>query len=280
MSEEISFKRERDEQDDTSDVHRDAGNREPKRVKTEDQNSIQDGELVNNNASETNIAISQDGMKFEGLIKSEGIIKSESVLKSEGFINSESVSKSEGIITSKNVVVMQPPDAIPGDDRAKESPTLVASPSVAAEPDPLLVVQVNGADVVQTPVEEKTLKEPTPFGEEPSMDPAYGLNRTERSSSGPPVLDVNPHKPSDSISAPTLSNPNSIVEERAEISAQYVGKVIGKGGEMLRDLQARSGCRLDVDQNVPHGNPRILTYRGTRKKVDLAKQMVRESCEL
>jgi rRNA processing protein Krr1/Pno1 len=72
----------------------------------------------------------------------------------------------------------------------------------------------------------------------------------------------------------SLSNPNTIVEERGEISAQYVGKVIGKGGEMLRDLQARSGCRLDVDQNVPHGHPRILTYRGTRKKVDLAKQMV------
>jgi hypothetical protein len=72
----------------------------------------------------------------------------------------------------------------------------------------------------------------------------------------------------------SYSNPNAIVEERGEISAQYVGKVIGKGGEMLRDLQARSGCRLDVDQNVPHGHPRILTYRGTRKKVDLAKQMV------
>lgn len=84
--------------------------------------------------------------------------------------------------------------------------------------------------------------------------------------------------PVDPTVAATVTNPNSIVEERGEISAQYVGKVIGKGGEMLRDLQARSGCRLDVDQNVPHGNPRILTYRGTRKTVDLAKQMVQVLC--
>jgi KH domain len=90
-----------------------------------------------------------------------------------------------------------------------------------------------------------------------------------------PHVEPNVSKPVNPSVAATVTNPNSIVEERGEISAQYVGKVIGKGGEMLRDLQARSGCRLDVDQNVPHGNPRILTYRGTRKKVDLAKQMVR-----
>ena len=107
-----------------------------------------------------------------------------------------------------------------------------------------------------------------------------GANRHENTTAGFPVIDMNVHKPPDSNIVVSLSNPNSIVEERAEISAQYVGKVIGKGGEMLRDLQARSGCRLDVDQNVPHGNPRILTYRGTRKKVDLAKQMVSKNLEL
>ena len=33
---------------------------------------------------------------------------------------------------------------------------------------------------------------------------------------------------------------------------------------MIRDLQARSGClRIDVDQNVPHNAPRIITYKGT-----------------
>jgi far upstream element-binding protein len=58
----------------------------------------------------------------------------------------------------------------------------------------------------------------------------------------------------------------------------YVGRVIGKGGEMIRDLQARSGCRIDVDQNVPEGAPRIITYKGTRTTIDFAKQLVSVLC--
>lgn len=69
-----------------------------------------------------------------------------------------------------------------------------------------------------------------------------------------------------------------IIEERGEVSALYIGRVIGKGGEMIRDLQARSACRMDVDQNVPPGAPRVITYRGTREKVEFAKQLVQILC--
>ena len=72
----------------------------------------------------------------------------------------------------------------------------------------------------------------------------------------------------------TVTNPDQMIEERGEVSALYVGRVIGKGGEMIRDLQARSGARIDVDQNVPAGQPRVITYRGTRDTVDFAKQLV------
>jgi far upstream element-binding protein len=68
------------------------------------------------------------------------------------------------------------------------------------------------------------------------------------------------------------------VEERGAVSASFVGRVIGKGGEMIRDLQARSGCRIDVDQNVPAGAPRIVTYKGTRSSIDFAKQLVSLLC--
>jgi rRNA processing protein Krr1/Pno1 len=68
------------------------------------------------------------------------------------------------------------------------------------------------------------------------------------------------------------------IEERGAVSATFVGRVIGKGGEMIRDLQARSGCRIDVDQNVPSGAPRIITYRGTRACIDFAKQLVSLLC--
>ena len=85
--------------------------------------------------------------------------------------------------------------------------------------------------------------------------------------------------PVDPSAAATLTNPAQIVEERGEVSSLYVGRVIGKGGEMIRDLQARSGCRIDVDQNVPPGAPRIITYRGTRKTVDFAKMLVQMLCQ-
>eukprot|EP00560_Eucampia_antarctica_P006354 CAMPEP_0197825466 /NCGR_PEP_ID=MMETSP1437-20131217/2536_1 /TAXON_ID=49252 ORGANISM="Eucampia antarctica, Strain CCMP1452" /NCGR_SAMPLE_ID=MMETSP1437 /ASSEMBLY_ACC=CAM_ASM_001096 /LENGTH=739 /DNA_ID=CAMNT_0043425469 /DNA_START=23 /DNA_END=2242 /DNA_ORIENTATION=+ len=70
-----------------------------------------------------------------------------------------------------------------------------------------------------------------------------------------------------------------MVEEKDTVPTMYVGRVIGKGGEMIRDLQARSGCRIDVDQNVPAGAPRIITYRGCRKTVDFAKQLVSMLCQ-
>ena len=75
-----------------------------------------------------------------------------------------------------------------------------------------------------------------------------------------------------------MTNSAQLVEETGEVSSLYVGRVIGKGGEMIRDLQARSGCRIDVDQSVPPGQPRIITYRGTRKTVDFAKRLVQMLC--
>jgi len=77
----------------------------------------------------------------------------------------------------------------------------------------------------------------------------------------------------------TTPIPEATLEEKGEVSAVYVGRVIGKGGEMIRDLQARSACRIDVDQNVPPGQPRLITYRGTRKTIDFAKQLVRMLCQ-
>ncbi|CAJ1966673.1 unnamed protein product [Cylindrotheca closterium] len=81
-----------------------------------------------------------------------------------------------------------------------------------------------------------------------------------------------------SYALPSVAD-NQVIEERGEISALYVGRVIGKGGEMIRDLQARSACRIDVDQNVPPGQPRVITYQGTKKTVDFAKHLVYLLCQ-
>jgi len=77
---------------------------------------------------------------------------------------------------------------------------------------------------------------------------------------------------------PIPPSENDEIEEKGEVSTLYVGRVIGKGGEMIRDLQARAGCRIDVDQNVPEGAPRIITYRGTRRTIDFAKKLVDILC--
>jgi len=92
----------------------------------------------------------------------------------------------------------------------------------------------------------------------------------------PPGLPTSGGQPALVAAAP---NPEAVLEEKGEVSAVYVGRVIGKGGEMIRDLQARSACRIDVDQNVPPGQPRLITYRGTRKTIDFAKQLVHMLCQ-
>jgi len=78
--------------------------------------------------------------------------------------------------------------------------------------------------------------------------------------------------------APLAGNVNAIIIEKGEVATHYVGRVIGKGGEQIRDLQARSGCKIDVDQNVPAGAPRVITYQGTRKTIDFAKTLVAILC--
>ena len=93
----------------------------------------------------------------------------------------------------------------------------------------------------------------------------------EPQSSEPAVADV-------SVPVPAESSLETVIIEKAEVSIQYVGRVIGKGGEQIRDLQARSGCKIDVDQNVPAGAPRVVTYQGTRKTIDFAKQLVAILC--
>lgn len=124
------------------------------------------------------------------------------------------------------------------------------------------------------PVEEP-LKEPTttesPVPKKAISTPAAKADIPAGVPSGLPSLDP--------AVQPTVTNPDAMVEERGNVAALYVGRVIGKGGEMIRDLQARSGCRIDVDQNVPQGQPRIITYRGTRRTVEDAKKMVTLLCQ-
>lgn len=41
-----------------------------------------------------------------------------------------------------------------------------------------------------------------------------------------------------------------------------VGRVIGRSGETIRNLQVQTGCRIQIDQNFPEGQPRQITITG------------------
>eukprot|EP00192_Tetraselmis_astigmatica_P003663 CAMPEP_0117666282 /NCGR_PEP_ID=MMETSP0804-20121206/10286_1 /TAXON_ID=1074897 /ORGANISM="Tetraselmis astigmatica, Strain CCMP880" /LENGTH=549 /DNA_ID=CAMNT_0005473803 /DNA_START=107 /DNA_END=1756 /DNA_ORIENTATION=+ len=53
-----------------------------------------------------------------------------------------------------------------------------------------------------------------------------------------------------------------------------VGKVIGKGGETIRDLQNRTGARIQVDHTAEEGRPRAVTITGHTSAVAAAKKLV------
>ena len=59
-----------------------------------------------------------------------------------------------------------------------------------------------------------------------------------------------------------------------DITKDFVGRVIGKGGETIRDIQTRSACQCVIDQNVPDHMPRKLTIIGKEEYVKNAKAMV------
>jgi len=48
---------------------------------------------------------------------------------------------------------------------------------------------------------------------------------------------------------------------------------------MIRDLQARTATRIDVNQNVSEGEPRIITYRGRPDDVEFARRCVDKICQ-
>ncbi len=75
---------------------------------------------------------------------------------------------------------------------------------------------------------------------------------------------------SDDHSSPRCST------ETVECPPGFVGRVIGKGGETIKGLQAQSGAHITVDQNFPEGAPRVIGISGPPGCVAIAKRLVEE----
>ncbi|GMH54778.1 hypothetical protein TrLO_g156 [Triparma laevis f. longispina] len=72
---------------------------------------------------------------------------------------------------------------------------------------------------------------------------------------------------------------NGKFSETVIINSRYVGRVLGRGGETVRDLQNRSGCGIDLDQGVT-GDEKHITFKGTPSGILLGKYLTSLlSCE-
>jgi len=62
-----------------------------------------------------------------------------------------------------------------------------------------------------------------------------------------------------------------------EVPGNQVGRIIGKGGSRIRELQDQSGCRINIDKNS-RGDQTTVELTGDPEAQARAKQMIEEVC--
>jgi rRNA processing protein Krr1/Pno1 len=60
----------------------------------------------------------------------------------------------------------------------------------------------------------------------------------------------------------------------------YMGRIIGQRGVTINDLQKRSGCDIQINQEVPYGQDCEISIKGSRQGIEMAKTMLREIIEM
>lgn len=61
-----------------------------------------------------------------------------------------------------------------------------------------------------------------------------------------------------------------------DISPSVVGWIIGRSGIRIKEIQAQTGCKMWVDQDVPNDQPRKIYFHGTKANIDAAVGRVSE----
>lgn len=119
-------------------------------------------------------------------------------------------------------------------------------------------------------------EDPVPDPSEPSEQPA--AKRTNFGAQGyapaGPVVSAAGYdfhnNPELQLSSEAQIGADGRITEKMSCAADVVGRVIGKGGETIKELQARTGCNITVNQQV---DPREVIIIGDRDYVLFAKKM-------
>jgi far upstream element-binding protein len=61
-----------------------------------------------------------------------------------------------------------------------------------------------------------------------------------------------------------------------ECPKKLVGRVIGKGGETINAMQKHSGAHIQIDQNMPEGQPCKVHITGTPQAVQFAQYLLKQ----
>lgn len=82
----------------------------------------------------------------------------------------------------------------------------------------------------------------------------------------------------DILAAPVVPPPPAMeaATNLVDCPPGLVGRVIGKGGETIKGLQAQSGAHITIDQNFPEGVPRKISISGPAGCVDIATRLVED----
>ena len=59
-----------------------------------------------------------------------------------------------------------------------------------------------------------------------------------------------------------------------DISPSVVGWIIGRSGIRIKEIQAQTGCKMWVDQDVPNDQPRKIYFHGNKSNIDAAVHRV------
>ena len=149
----------------------------------------------------------------------------------------------------------RPPAASLDQPRGGSPPALAPTPATHSEPPP------DQASASREPSEADTVEgdaeDPV---QQPPLSP-YGYAAAPRHVR-PYARETPPPSPGDA-------------RETVRCPQALVGRLIGKGGDTIKDLQRRSGARIQIDQNYPEGQPRLVTVEGAAQCVRAGVELVR-----